>query len=101
MVDIADVAGEVMRTLPCFGLRVKKLHAALLAAAYVLQRPVQPLDAVAAMLVAMPLLNWEQRKSSNSIKMATMSSLVEHLDGMYFVGTFEHDGQREEGNSLS
>ncbi len=88
---IFDVATEVEQVGPCFGLPISGLHAAVLAALYVHQRPYKPAESVVAALLRMPLIPWLE-DDTLSIRLTVMRTLVAHLDGLYFVATFEHDG---------
>ena len=91
MATIPQVTAEVNTSLPSFGLWVSHRHAESIAALYIQQRPTTTASVLAEALLNLPHLGWD-RDDVHDTKMLVMLSLIEHLDGMYFVGTLEHDG---------
>jgi imidazoleglycerol phosphate synthase glutamine amidotransferase subunit HisH len=91
MATVSQVAAEILTSLPCFGLWVSHRHAESIAALYVQQRPTTTASVLAEALLKLPHLGWDH-DDVHDTKMLVMLSLVEHLDGMYFVETLEHDG---------
>ena len=88
---ISQVATQIEQSLPCFGLRVDSHQAACLAALYVKQRPAKPFSDMIEIMLSVPELYWLPDDDLRT-KTLTMRSLIEHLDGLYLVDTFEHDG---------
>jgi hypothetical protein len=91
MASTAEVAAEITTSLPCFGLWVTRRQAERIAEMYVGQRPTMSANALAEALIELPDLDWDQ-EDEPATKLLIMRSLLEHLDGMYFVETQEHDG---------
>lgn len=91
MDKIPQVAAEVTTSLPCFGLSVSRRQAVDLAAIYLRLRPSKAADSLAESLLGVPELEWNV-DDEPSIRRLVMLSLIEHLDGLYFVETLEHDG---------
>jgi hypothetical protein len=85
------LADEVERALPQFGLEVGRVQATYRAILYQRHRPNTPLELVVEMLLNAPELTWEP-DDTIGLRAVVMNSLVQHLDSMYFVDTFEHDG---------
>ena len=50
-----------------------------------------PFSELIDMMLDVPKLDWLPDDDRRT-KLLTMQSLVEHLDGLYLVDTFEHDG---------
>ena len=88
---INQVAIQIEQSLPCFGLRIDRPRAACLAALYVNQRPAKAFSDMIEMMLNVPELEWQPDDDLRT-KMLVMQSLIEHLDGLYLVDTFEHDG---------
>jgi hypothetical protein len=86
----ACLVDEIERTLPCWGLRIGRVQATYLAIVYQRHRPYMRITLVAELLLNAPVLDWAPYHTLQ-LKVAVMDSLVQHLDGMYFVDTFEHD----------
>lgn len=84
------VASEIRHTLPCFGLHVDAHQAAELAAVYFCARPKMPVERVLELLFQVPNLSW-QLDETDDTKRLTLLALIEYLDSLYFVATFEHD----------
>jgi hypothetical protein len=95
MTKIGQAATHIEQSIPCFGLRVERHQAEYLAGLYIYQRPDKPVHQVIEMMLGVPNLAWEP-DDSQMIKMSVMRSLIEHLDSLYLVDTFEHDGGKEE-----
>jgi hypothetical protein len=81
---------EIERTLLCWGLKIGRVQATYLAIVYQRYRPHMRLTLVVELLLNAPVLVWAPHHTL-PLKVAVMDSLVQHLDGMYFVDTFEHD----------
>lgn len=84
------VASEIQQTLQCFGLHLGADQAAELAAVYFNARPKMPAERVLEFLLQVPNLSWLPDETDDT-KRLTLLALIEHLDSMYFVATFEHD----------
>jgi hypothetical protein len=92
---VSIVATEIATSLPRFGLEVSGFEAHHIATVYVSRRPKMPARQLADSLLNLPGLKW-QSQDEQGIRRLVMLSLIEHLDGMYYVETFEHDGVSEQ-----
>ncbi len=84
------VATEVQHVLPLFGLSVTTQQAADISDIYTVERPRMTLEQLTGLILRLPDLPWLD-DDTNATKELTVSTLISHLDTMYFVATFEHD----------
>ena len=91
MAASAEVIAEIKIALPCFGLRVSSTQAAHIASTYLRRRPTMTASELAGSLLDIAEFQWGP-ENKRSTRVLIMRSLIEHLDGLYFVPTFEHEG---------
>jgi hypothetical protein len=90
MSPLERLVAAITKSLPGFGLNVSDAEATRIAAIYLEHRPRLPAAALAELLLRIPQLRWNDE--DQGVRKLVMLSLVEHLDGLYFIETYEHDG---------